>query len=98
MQRPLAAALAPSKAVDVADLLNKHSLSGLSYHLQADQSLFDSLVAHTEEAKRAGRTPFACVDLTAKECLPLWIPVDSVGGRFVVRDDEDVALTGSSQG
>lgn len=94
--KALANALAPSKVVDVVDLLQKQGLTGLSYHLQADQSLFDTLVAHTEEAKRAGRSPFAFVDLTSKECLPLWIPVDSVGGRFAIRDEEDIALTSSS--
>eukprot|EP00435_Cladocopium_sp_Y103_P039301 s772_g10.t1 len=92
----LANALSPSKTVDVADKLKTHHLQDLGYHLQADQSLFDLLVAHTEEAKRASRTPFAFVDLTSKECLPLWIPLDSVGGRFAVRDEEDVALTSSS--
>eukprot|EP00435_Cladocopium_sp_Y103_P046529 s1987_g13.t1 len=94
--KALATALAPGRAVDVADLLTKHNLTDLSYHLQADQSLFDTLMAHTEEAKRAGKSPFAFVDLTSKECLPLWIPVDSVGGRFAIRDEEDVALTSTS--
>ena len=94
--RALASALAPCKQADVADLLQKHHLRGLSFHLQADQCLFDSLTAHTEEAKKQGRVPFASVDLASKECLPLWIPSDAVGGRFAVRDEDEMALTGAS--
>lgn len=43
--KALANALAPGKVVDVADLLQKEGLTGLSYHLQANQSLFDTLMA-----------------------------------------------------
>ena len=94
--RALASAIAPCKQADVADLLQKHHLQGLGFHLQADQCLFDSLTAHTEEAKKQGRVPFAFVDLTSKECLPLWVPSDAVGGRFAVRDEDEMALTGAS--
>ena len=96
MQNALASAIAPSKRADVADLLAKNQLQGLGFHFQADQSLYNTLVAHTEEAKCQQREPFAFVDHTGKECLPLWVPSDSVGGRFAIRDEENFNLTGHS--
>ena len=83
--KALAAAMSPMKSTDAQDLLAKANLQGLQYHLQPDQGLFDVLQAHTDEARKNGKTPFLFVDLTAKDTLPLWVPSDSVGGKFSAR-------------
>ena len=54
--KTLATTLAPSRAVDVADLLRKHNLTGLSYHLQADQSLLIRLWL-TQKKQKRGEVP-----------------------------------------
>ncbi|CAK9045136.1 unnamed protein product [Durusdinium trenchii] len=90
----LASALAPSKVPDVADLLQQCGLSKLGFHVQADQSLYTTLQVASEEAKAQSRVPFTYVDLTSKEVLPLWLPADSVGGKFTLRDEEESKLVG----
>ena len=92
--KSLASALAPAKAPDVADMLQKCGLSKLGFHVQADQSLYIALQLASEEAKAQSRTPFTYVDLTSKEVLPLWLPADSVGGKFTLRDDDESRLAG----
>ncbi|CAE7281152.1 unnamed protein product [Symbiodinium natans] len=94
--KALAAAMAPMKTTDAQDLLSKAHLTGLQYHLQPDQALFDVLQAHTDEARKNGKTPFLFVDLTAKDTLPLWVPGDNVGGKFSWRDEEEFSLASTS--
>ena len=94
--KALAAAMSPMKSTDAQDLLAKANLQGLQYHLQPDQGLFDVLQAHTDEARKNGKTPFLFVDLTAKDTLPLWVPSDSVGGKFSLRDEEEFSLASTS--
>ncbi|CAE7673108.1 YRB2 [Symbiodinium necroappetens] len=94
--RALAAAMSPLKTADAQDLLRKDHLPGLQFHLQPDQALFDVLQAHTDEARKNGRTPFHFVDLTAKDTLPLWVPSDGVGGKFSLREEEELSLASNS--
>ena len=93
--KALAAAMAPMKTTDAQDLLRKAHLDGLPFYLQPDQALFDLLQAHTDEARKNGRTPFLFVDIAAKDALPLWVPSDNVGGKFSLRDEE-LSLTSTS--
>eukprot|EP00438_Fugacium_kawagutii_P030829 Skav224363 [mRNA] locus=scaffold5095:66265:73933:+ [translate_table: standard] len=92
--KALASALAPPKMPDVSDLLQKAGLSKLGFHVQADQSLYNTLQLASEEAKAQSRVAFSYVDLTTKEVLPLWLPADSVGGKFTLRDEEESKLAG----
>ena len=90
----LAKILAPGKTADVAQLLKKVSLEGLSFGLQAEQLLWNSMQQHVEESKLAGRVPFLFVDLTSKETLPLWLTPDVIGGKLQLHDDGDWPLQG----
>jgi len=83
--------------VDVADLLAQASLDGLAYQLQAESEIFVVLVEELAKAKAAmpPRGVVTFVDLTAKGCLPLWVPAESIGGRAAVSNDCEV-LAGTS--
>ena len=88
----LAKIFASGKIADVAQLLKKVSLEGLSFGLQAEQLLLNSMQQHVEESKLAGRVPFLFVDLTSEETLPLWLTPDVIGGKFQLHDDGDWPL------
>ena len=88
----LARLLAPGKTADVASLLKKAGMEGLSFGLQAEQVLWNSMQQHTEECKVATRTPFLFIDLTSKEMLPMWLTPDVIGGKFQLHDDGDWPL------
>ena len=90
----LASLLAPAKAVDVAALVDKASLKGLSFSLQAEQALWGSMQAHSEQCKAAGRKALPFIDLTSKEALPMWLTADQIGGKFHLRDDKEWSLQG----
>ena len=53
----LANLLAPVKSADVASLLNKASLKGLAFSVQAEQGLWSAMQSHTDEAQVATGTP-----------------------------------------
>ena len=91
----LAAILAPTKTADVSSLLDKASMKTLSFGLQAEQSLWSSMLAHTEQCKAAGKTPFLFVDPTSKESLPMWLTPDQIGGKFHLRDEREWTLEGA---
>ena len=40
-------------------------------------------LAEVASAKKEDRSAFLYLDLTCKEMLPLWLPPESVGGRFL---------------
>jgi len=88
---------APKTTVDVATLLAQASLDGLVYQLQAESEIFVLLVEELAKAKAAvpPRSVVTFVDLTAKGCLPLWVPAESIGGRAAVSSDCEV-LAGTS--
>jgi len=88
---------APKATVDVANLLAQVSLDGLAYQLQAEAEVFVLLVEELARAKAAlpPRGVVTFVDLTAKGCLPLWVPAESIGGRAAVSNDCEM-LAGTS--
>eukprot|EP00438_Fugacium_kawagutii_P029513 Skav222739 [mRNA] locus=scaffold2390:473992:475065:+ [translate_table: standard] len=90
----LAKLFVPSKAADVASLLSKAQLANVSFSLQAEQSLWNSMHQHTEECKASGKTPFLYVDLTSKESLPMWLTPDVIGGKFQLHDEGEWPLRG----
>ncbi|CAE8587280.1 unnamed protein product [Polarella glacialis] len=79
-----AAMASPSKAndVDVQALLEKKDMKTMSFHLMPEQCVWNELMAEVELAATQGRVAFSYIDLTSKDILPVWIPVDAVGGRF----------------
>ena len=91
----LAGLLVPGKAADVASLLRQAQLQKLSFSLQAEQALWNSMNQHTEAAKVAGKTPFLFVDLTSKEALPMWLTPDLIGGKFQMHDEVEWPLQGN---
>ena len=90
----LVSLLAPAKAVDVAALVDKASLKGLSFSLQAEQGLWGSMQTHSEQCKAAGRKALPFIDLTSKEALPMWLTADQIGGKFHLHDDKEWPLQG----
>ena len=88
---------APKTTVDVANLLAQASLDGLAYQLQAESEVFVLLVEELARAKAAlpPRGVVTFVNLTAKGCLPLWVPAESTGGRAAVANDCEM-LAGAS--
>ena len=90
----LAKLLAPTKAVDVSALLDKASLKGLCFGLQAEQTLWNTMQSHSDECRSAGKKAFLFIDLTGKECLPMWLTPDQIGGKFFLRDDKEWSLHG----
>ena len=95
----LASALAPpggSPTADTTALLAVAGCSKLPYHLQAEQSLWDTLQNHTTTAVSQGKTPFAFVDLTDKAVLPVWLPVEAIGGRFTFQEGGEATLSTDS--
>jgi len=87
---------APKSTVDVANLLEA-SLDGLAYQLQAESEIFVWLIEELAKAKAAlpPRGVVTFVHLTAKGCLPLWVPAESNGGRAAMSNDCEV-LAGTS--
>ena len=66
-------------------------MKGLCFGLQAEQTLWDAMQSHSDECRSSGKTAFLFVDLTAKECLPMWLTPDQIGGKFCVREDKEWA-------
>ena len=91
----LAKLLVPTKTADVAALLQKASLDNLSFGLQAEQALWNSMQQHAENSKSSSRTPFLYVDLTAKETLPMWLTPDLIGGKFQMHEEGEWPLQGN---
>eukprot|EP00435_Cladocopium_sp_Y103_P029101 s731_g7.t1 len=90
----LAKMIAPGKTADVAGLLTKAGLKNVTFGLQAEQSLWNSMQQHTDECKASGKVPFLFVDLTGKETLPMWLTPDLIGGKFQIHDDGEWPLQG----
>ena len=90
----LAKLLAPGKVAEVSTLLDQASMKGLCFGLQAEQSLWNAMQSHSDECRSSGKTVFLFVDLTAKECLPMWLTPDQIGGKFCLREDKEGALHG----
>ena len=90
----LAKVLAPGKVAEVSTLLDQASMKGLCFGLQAEQSLWNAMQSHSDECRSSGKTVFLFVDLTAKECLPMWLTPDQIGGKFCLREEKEWALHG----
>ncbi|CAK0804488.1 unnamed protein product [Prorocentrum cordatum] len=82
--------------VDVRDLLTKAKLEKLPFHMQPEQAVFESLNKDTMAARAQERKPFAYVDLTSKEVLPLWLPIESIGGKLALAGENELLNAESS--
>ena len=71
------------RSIDVLSKLSSSSLAGLPFHLQVDAAVWHLLDSETTAAAACNppRKPFAYIDLTSKDVLPMWIAPDAVGGR-----------------
>jgi hypothetical protein len=50
-----------------------------------------------DEAKLQRRRPFFYIELTSKDVLPHWVPIESAGGKFSLKGEDDVQLTGNQE-
>jgi len=75
---------------DVGTLLTASAQASLAPHMLVEQAVW--LVMRTEvcAARRAERTPFLYVDLTAQEVLPMWLPPEAVGAKLTLSGQADL--------
>ena len=72
----------PASTVDVQDMLKESGLKDIDFSMLPETSVFKLLQDSTKEALAAKRVPFAYVELTSKETLPPWLPLDALGGKM----------------
>ena len=67
----------------VQDYLGESGMEALPFWLVADDQVFRALKIECIAAEKSNKVPFTFVDLTSRHLLPLWLPTDAIGGRFV---------------
>ena len=75
------AMLGGSAAVDINDKLTTAHLAAIPYELQPEAPVWQALQTENAAALKASRTAFSYVTLTSEAVLPIWLPVEAVGGR-----------------